>query len=151
VAQEAFLKAYKGIANFRGGASFRTWLLTITLNTARSLRTRSKAKKRSAPELRLDAQGRWPNGNSEERQMEVPDPEARTRPSVLLERKEVKEALEMAIADLDESARQVIVLRDIAGESYEAIAASLGLPTGTVKSRVHRARLDLQARMAHWL
>ena len=59
-------------------------------------------------------------------------------------RGEVKETLERAIAELDEDSRTALVLRDLEGESYEAIAGALGLPLGTVKSRIHRARLELR-------
>jgi RNA polymerase sigma-70 factor (ECF subfamily) len=62
-------------------------------------------------------------------------------------RTELKEALEAAIAALDEESRTAVVLRDLAGESYEDIAAALGLPLGTVKSRIHRARLELRERL----
>ena len=158
VAQEAFVKAYRGLSGFHGHASFRTWLLTITLNCARSLRTRFRAKKRSAKVISIHAdpgaggQGaRGRGADSAEGGLEIADPDASATPAAILERKEVKEALERAIADLDEPSRQVVVLRDLQGESYEAISSALELPLGTVKSRVHRARLELQAKLRPWL
>lgn len=144
-AQDAFLKAYRGLAGFRGGSSFKTWVLKIAINTARSLRARARAKKRGGGMLRLgDRTGSC--GEEEDPRHEVADPRAGTPPA-LLERKELKEAIEDAILDLDEEAREVIVLRDIAGETYQSIAAALGLPLGTVKSRVHRARLEIQRKL----
>jgi len=147
-AQEAFLKAYRSLPAFRGSSTFRTWILTIVLNTARSLRARSRAKKRSARLIRIDAAS--PGAETSETScLDVPDSSA--NPAKLLERKEVKEALERAIAELDDESREVVVLRDISGESYDAIAEALDIPLGTVKSRVHRARLELQKKMARFL
>ena len=89
-----------------------------------------------------------PGGCEEEdSRHELADPRAGASPPALLERKELKEAIEGAILDLEEEAREVIVLRDIAGETYESIAAALGVPLGTVKSRVHRARLEIQKKL----
>jgi RNA polymerase sigma-70 factor (ECF subfamily) len=149
VAQEAFVKAYRGLGTFRGQAAFRTWLLTIATNCARSHRSRQRAKKRFAPIVRLSCAD--PAGEDRGPDLDIPDREPSRSPTGLLERKEVKEALERAIGELEEASRQVLVLRDISGESYEAIAAALDLPLGTVKSRVHRARLEVQARLRPFL
>ena len=150
-AQEALLKIYKGIATFRGGSSLKTWILTVTINTARSQRARARAKKRSGTVVRIDDAGPDAVGSKDRRALDLPDPETSGTPSALIERKEVKEAIERAIAELEEDSRAVIVLRDIACESYESIAASLSLPIGTVKSRVHRARLELRGKLAAWV
>jgi RNA polymerase sigma-70 factor (ECF subfamily) len=147
VAQEAFLKAYRGLAGFRGGSSFKTWVLRIAINTARSFRARARARKRGGGVLRLDDRPRGAGSEDDEPRQEPADPRPGITPPALLERKELKEAIERAILDLEDEAREVIVLRDIAGESYEAIAAALGAPLGTVKSRVHRARLELQRKL----
>jgi RNA polymerase sigma-70 factor (ECF subfamily) len=150
-AQEAFLKAYRGLAGFRGGASFKTWVIRIALNAARSLRTRARARKRGGGQVvSMDglAAGKVADAGSP---IEVADPRDGARPAALLERRELKEAIERAIVELDPEAREVIVLRDLSGQSYEEIAAALGLPLGTVKSRVHRARLELQAKLRPWL
>ena len=147
-AQEAFWKAYRGLRNFRGNSSFKTWILTIALNTARSLKTRQRAKKRSGKTVRLDQpQPCSADPDFREAGLEVPDPDTSCAPARLLERKELVQAIQRAISDLDEESRQVIVLRDISGESYEAMAAFLEIPLGTVKSRVHRARLELQEKL----
>jgi len=144
VAQEAFLKAYRGLSSFRGKSSFKTWILRIALNTARSLRARRRAKKRGGEVVHLSPGTR---DTSDGPAADVPDPDSWSQPATLLERKEVKEAIEKAITELDADSREIIVLRDITGESYEAIAAELSLPIGTVKSRVHRARLELRQKM----
>jgi len=151
VAQDAFLKAYRGLSGFRGSSSFRTWILTIALNTARSLRIRSRAKKRSGKVIHLDAGAPENDEGAGTRAGDVPDPDTSSGPAVLLERKELKDALEKAISGLDDISREIIVLRDIEGESYDAIAEMLDLPLGTVKSRVHRARLEVQGKMTRWL
>jgi RNA polymerase sigma-70 factor (ECF subfamily) len=144
VAQEAFLRAYRSLAGFAGQSSFRTWLLAITTNAARSLATHRRAKKRTAREVRLDA-------GAEGEAIDPPEPEGRGCPEGLAMRAELKEALEAAIAGLDQESRSALVLRDLAGESYEAIASAQGLPLGTVKSRIHRARLLLRERLKKFL
>lgn len=145
VAQDAFLKAYTGLAGFRRNASFRTWILRITLNTARSLQARRQAKKRSGKRVPLSISPQRDEGGT----IEISDGSA--GPDALLLRKEVKEEIEKAILELEPEARQVIVLRDISGASYEEISTALDLPLGTVKSKVHRARLQLRERLAQFL
>ncbi|MBI4604188.1 MAG: sigma-70 family RNA polymerase sigma factor [Planctomycetes bacterium] len=147
-AQEAFLRAFQAIRSFRGGCAFRTWLLTITINAARSYRTRRRALKRGGGRPGFSADRARDPG---ERPYEIADPDTSSSPPRLLERKEVKEALERAIAELEDDAREIVVLRDLSGESYEDIAAALGLPIGTVKSRLHRARLELRGKVARFL
>jgi RNA polymerase sigma-70 factor (ECF subfamily) len=148
VAQDTFLRAYRGIAGFRGGCPFRTWLLTIAANASRSCRSRRRALKRGgAARTMSTAATRDPDDPA----MEIPDPDTSSRPATLAERKELKEALERAIGELDEDARTMVILRDLSGETYEAIAAALELPLGTVKSRLHRARLELREKIARFL
>lgn len=149
VAQEAFLKAYLGLPKFRGGSAFRTWLLAIVLNCARSLETRRHAKKRGGPTASLDAPPYRDDENGP--RADVPDSDLSSGPATLLERKELKEAIEQALAELEPRARELVVLRDLAGESYEAIAEATGLPIGTVKSGIHRARRELQEKLAAWV
>jgi RNA polymerase sigma-70 factor (ECF subfamily) len=144
-AQEAFLKAYRALPGFRLGSSFKTWVIRIALNTAKSIRMRGRAKKRGGGARRAPGPGDEAGG------VEIAGPEVSSSPSALLERKEIKEALEKAIVELEHEAREVIVLRDLSGRSYEEIAAALDLPLGTVKSRVHRARLELQKKLAPYL
>jgi len=149
--QEAFLKVFRALGSFRGESSFKTWVLMITINTIRSMKTRWRAKKRSGKVLRLDPGRAHNDGTGGEGGFDPPDPRTHQTPARLLERKELKEALEKAIFDLDERSREAVVLRDLAGASYDTIAAGMGVPTSTVKSRVHRAHLDLRQRMSRYL
>jgi RNA polymerase sigma-70 factor, ECF subfamily len=144
VAQETFLRAWRARAGFAGQSSFRTWLLVIAANVARSQASRRRAKKRSAPEVRLDSRPR-------EETIDIPEPDGRSCPQGQALRTELKEALEEAILALDGDSRELVVLRDLLGESYESIAAARSLPLGTVKSKIHRARLELRERLGKYL
>ena len=140
ITQEVFLRAFRSMKGFAGQASLRTWLLTITTNTVRSLMTHRKAQKRTGPEVRIHS---GPEGQA----IDIPSSDDLWSPEVQAMRGELKEALEEAIFDLDEESRTAVVLRDLMEETYEAIAKNLGLPLGTVKSRIHRARLELRDRL----
>ncbi len=135
VAQEAFLKAYRNLASFRGEAKFGTWLVSITLNEARSrLRQQNRVKMES-----LD---------------EPPDDEGHVSPALLrdwreipseaLERKEVGALLQNAVTALPTIYREVFVLRDIEGLSVNEAAGALDISIASVKVRLHRARMMLQ-------
>lgn len=138
ISQESFVKAFRALSGFRSQASFRTWILRITVNTAHSFKSRMRAKKRSGPGVRISL-----DPPDEERgAIEIAD--RGETPERLLMRKETKEAIERAIAGLKPDARNLVVLRDISGLSYEEISRSLQMPIGTVKSGVHRARLQLR-------
>jgi len=134
VAQEAFLRAYRGVASFRGEAKLSTWLYGIT--------SRLCLNRLAAGERRLIRQGE-----------EVLDrlAGAGADPSMEVERSEVEQALHRAIAELPEDRRIVVVLRDIEGLSYEEIAAALDLELGTVRSRLSRARTDLKDKLERFL
>jgi RNA polymerase sigma-70 factor (ECF subfamily) len=138
-AQEAFLKAFRSLASFRGEAKFGTWLISITLNEARSrIRRRDAVKMES-----LD---------------EPPDDQGHTSPALLrdwkeipseaLERKEVRGLLQRAISALPQIYREVFQLRDIEQLSVNEAAAALGITTASVKVRLHRARMMLQKNLA---
>ncbi len=144
VAQQAFLKAFRSIAGFTGRSSFRTWLITIATNTARTLSSHRRALKRSGRVVSID-------GGPEGERADPPSPEGRDSPQEQVLRAEFKDAVEEAIASLDADTRAAVVMRDLAGESYEAIAAALELPVGTVKSRIHRARLELREKLKKFL
>ena len=140
VAQESFLKAYRSLEGFKGKASFRTWLLRITLNTARSFHAHRQALKRSGTTATISISA--PKEDADQGDLELSDPG--DDPHQLLEKKELQEIIENAIRSLNDQARRVIILRDILGESYQAIADAEDLTLGTVKTRVHRARLELR-------
>ena len=147
VAQETFLKAWKAVSGFEGKASFRTWLLRITLNTARSFHSRRTALKRSGSTATISMS--TSSGTEDEGDREIAD--SSEEPHQLAEKKELGEVIEKAIGSLQEDARRIIILRDILGESYQAIAGEEGLTLGTVKTRVHRARLELRVILADFL
>lgn len=130
VAQEVFLRAYRGIRAFRGQSSFKTWLYQIAMNAARTHLTRRGRRLEDAVG-RLDEEG--PEGprtmaTSGDLEMQV------------LQR----DRIDRALAQLPDDQRQAIVLRDVEGFEYLEIARLLGIPIGTVESRIFRARAKLR-------
>jgi RNA polymerase sigma-70 factor (ECF subfamily) len=137
-AQEAFLKAFRNLASFRGEAKFGTWLISITLNEARSrLRTRKNIKIESLDET--------PDGQGNVSPALLRD--WREIPSEALERKEVRLVLQQAINDLPAIYREVFLLRDVEELSVSESAESLGISIASVKVRLHRARMMLQKKL----
>jgi len=130
IAQDVFLRVHRALADFRGEARLSTWLYGITSNLC--LNRLASAERRR---MRHD----------EEALMRAPSDAADA--TATMERSEVETALHQAIAELLEERRIVIVLRDLEGLSYEDIAEALVLPLNTVRSRLHRARLDLKSKM----
>lgn len=131
VVQEAFLNAYQSLHTFKGDAEFFTWLYRIAFNTAISL----KRKKRAI--ISLDAGGR-------EGGIDPDDHSEYIKPGAALERSEQETQLQDALTRLSHEHREVLVLKDIEGLKYEDIAEILGVPIGTIRSRLHRARLELR-------
>jgi RNA polymerase sigma-70 factor (ECF subfamily) len=137
-AQEAFLKAFRNLANFRGEAKFSTWLVSITLNEARSrLRSRKNVKMESLDDP--------PEGQGQISPALLRD--WREIPSEALERKEVRHLLQQAITDLPLIYRQVFLLRDVEELSVNESAEALGITVASVKVRLHRARIMLQKKL----
>ncbi len=134
VAQEAILKAFRGLAQFRGEAKFSTWLTRIVVNEARM-------RLRRAPMESLDAM-QEEDGSAEYRPALMAD--WSLLPSELVERKEIREEIEAALAQLSPALRQVLVLRDVEEHNIAETAAALGLTETVVKVRLHRARLKLR-------
>jgi len=130
LAQDVFVKMFFSLKHFQGKALFSTWLYRITVNGC--LNHRRKRMR----DLQL-------NGLLDGPESILCD--GASNPHSLLERKELRVALETAIQALPEERRIVLILRDIEGLSYEEIADSLGLELGAVRSRLHRARLEVQA------
>lgn len=138
-AQEAFLKAYRGLRSFRAEAKFSTWLMSIVLNEARNRLRRKNARQMES----LD---------------EPPSDEGHVSPALLrdwheipsetLERMEVRAMLRDAIAALPAIYKEVLLLRDVEEMSVEESAIAMGISQGAVKVRLHRARLMLQKRLA---
>ena len=137
-AQEAFLKAFRNLANFRGDSKFSTWLISITLNEARS-RLRSKKI------ARLESLDTPPEGEGHVTPALLRD--WREIPSEALERKEVRSLLQEAITDLPTIYRDVFLLRDVEELSVSESAEALGITIASVKVRLHRARIMLQKKL----
>ena len=140
LAQETFLKAFSALASFRKGAAFSTWLYAIALNQVRTEYRRRKSMKGQAM-LSLDAAG----GPGDEPDGRPREPAGRgPGPADEAGRKEEAALLHRALARLDEEYREAVVLRDLEGLSYEEIAEAVGVPPGTVRSRIHRGRAALR-------
>ncbi len=130
VAQEAFIKAYRAIGNFRGDSAFYTWLYRIAINTAKNWLV---AQKRRPPASDIDAV------DAEQYDMESRLKDKGTPENELL-REEIKDTVYSTIAELPEDLRTAIMLREMEGMSYEEIATTMECPIGTVRSRIFRAR-----------
>lgn len=130
VTQEAFIKAYRALPNFRGESAFYTWLYRIAVNTAKN---------------HLAVQARRPSGNnydvSKIEQIEGADAlkEYATPENILL-KNELQATVLKAIEELPEDLKTAIMLREVEGLSYEEIASVMECPIGTVRSRIFRAR-----------
>lgn len=137
VTQEAFIKAYRALPNFRGDSAFYTWLYRIAVNTAKNY---------------LVAQRRRPPG----RDVEIEDAEYydggeglkdQASPEHLMMSEEIKRAVFDTIEALPDDLRTAITLRELEGMSYEDIASVMDCPVGTVRSRIFRAREAIDKRV----
>lgn len=131
VAQEAFVKAYRALPNFRGDSAFYTWLYRIAINTAKNYLVSQGRRAPTSTETEIEDAETFDDGDHL-RDLNTPD-------SMLLT-KEVAGAVNRAIDQLPEDLRTAIVLRELEGLSYEEIAESMQCPIGTVRSRIFRAR-----------
>jgi RNA polymerase sigma-70 factor (ECF subfamily) len=131
VVQEAFLNAYQSLDSFKGDSLFFTWLYRIAVNTAISL----KRKKRAM--VRID-------GRNGEAVIDPLDPSEESRPGHALEQAEQGRRIQHALSRLSPEHRAVLVMKDMEGQKYETMAEVLGVPIGTIRSRLHRARLELR-------
>ena len=132
VVQEAFLNAYQSLESFKGDSLFFTWLYRIAVNTAISW----KRKRRVV--VSIDA------GRNGEPAVDPADPSDLSRPGHALEQAEQERRIHNALARLSPEHRAVLVMKDMEGHKYEAMAEVLGVPIGTIRSRLHRARLELR-------
>ena len=143
LSQETFLQAFRNISGFRGDADLRTWLYRIALNQARN-RWRWWKRRRRDRTVSLDApashSSETPLGATLRGRDEI-DPEEQAL------RRERERALQTALRALSRPYREVIVLRDIEGLSYEEVALALEISVGTVKSRLSRGRTELRRRL----
>jgi len=130
VTQEAFIKAYRGLANFRGDSAFYTWLYRIAINTAKNYLV---AAGRKMPEIGVDAQ------DAEQFEGATLLQENAT-PERLMLAEEIKHRVYDTIESLPAELKTAITLRELEGLSYEEIAEVMDCPIGTVRSRIFRAR-----------
>lgn len=138
VAQEAFIKAYRGLKNFRGDSAFYTWLYRIAINTAKN---HLVSKSRRMPDDDIDAQeAEQYDGGDMLRELGSPEHEALSE--------EIKKTLHAAIESLPDDLRIAITLRELEGLSYEEIAEAMECPIGTVRSRIFRARESIEIELA---
>ncbi|MBN2494641.1 MAG: sigma-70 family RNA polymerase sigma factor [Deltaproteobacteria bacterium] len=147
LAQEVFLTVFRAIQDFREESRLSTWLYRITRNHCLN---RLKFLKRRAHEKQLsfeDARQADLHGQAIHRPVAAQVP----RPDRLVEGKQIEAIVNDQIAALNEEHRELVVLRDLEHLSYEEIRSITGLPIGTIKSRLHRARMDLARRMAPFL
>ena len=134
LAQEAFVKAWQGLASFQGESSFSTWVYRLTTNLCIDHIRKQKRREGVAPSVSLDDED---SGWAEPADRE-------SDPQLLLEKSERGRALARGLARLPSWQRRVLVLRELSGLSYQEIAAALDIDLGTVKSRIARSRLSLR-------
>ena len=132
VVQEAFLSAYQSLDSFKGDSLFFTWLYRIAVNTAISL----KRKQRVVLSIHTSRDG--------EPIADPSDPSEVNRPGHALEQEEQERRIQQALSRLSPEHRAVLVMKDMEGQKYEDMADVLDVPIGTIRSRLHRARLELR-------
>ena len=134
LAQEAFVKAWQGLASFQGESSFATWVYRLTTNLCIDYLRKQKRREGVEPAVSLDdADSGWAEPADRE-----------SDPQLLLEKSERGKALARGLAQLPDWQRRALVLRELSGLSYQEIGAALDIDLGTVKSRIARARLNLR-------
>jgi RNA polymerase sigma-70 factor (ECF subfamily) len=143
--QEAFLKAFESIANFQGKSAFFTWIFRIAVNLSLSYQRKRNVRFTVSLEATSDQDDTRTGGPAASvSDNRWPDPAGETAAA------ETRRQVAAALLGLDEEHRAVLVLRDVEGLDYQAIADVLELPVGTVKSRIFRGRLALRERLASW-
>lgn len=138
VAQEAFIKAYRALPNFRGESAFYTWLYRIGVNTAKNHLVSQGRRAPTSTEVEAEEAEQYESGDLL-RDYDTPERMLQTR--------QIGETVNAAMQDLPEDLRTAIVLREIEGLSYEEIASMMGCPIGTVRSRIFRAREAIAERL----
>ena len=133
VVQESMIKAFGALADFDGRSGFRTWLMRIVVNTALDWGRRRNRR------------ATLPIGDGTGGPAEIPEPADDVDPALGLHREDLRRALDRALDRLTPALRSTFVLFAESGLSYKEIAEALGIPIGTVMSRIHSAREKLQA------
>ena len=132
VVQDAFLNAYQALGHFKGDSLFFTWLYRIAVNTAISLKRKQRVV------VRMDA------SREAGAALEPADDSELSRPGHALEQAELERRVQNALSRLSPEHRAVLIMKDMEGQKYDTMAEILGVPIGTIRSRLHRARLELR-------
>lgn len=148
LAQDIFITLYTSIDGFREESRLSTWLYRITVNLCRNrIKYLSRRRKSRAPSL----EERGDRGIPQETAPGTPTLMSSVpRPDRLAEGRQMETIIQRELAGLDPEQRELLVLRDIEGMSYSEMEAVVGLPLGTIKSRLHRARLTLKERVSKY-
>jgi len=138
LAQEVFISVFESIKDLKEEIKFDAWLTQITLNHCRNrwkyLKRRQYFSSDSLDDPIETEDGSMPRA--------ITDPS--DNPEILLEKKMIRQLIQRGLLELKEDQRELLVLRDLQGFSYEEMGETLGLPEGTIKSKLHRARMDLK-------
>jgi RNA polymerase sigma-70 factor (ECF subfamily) len=140
LAQEIFTAAYQNLKKFRGESKFSTWLFQIGANRGKNRFKYLKRRGFFASKGPSDG-----DNDKESLQREIPD--LSNNPETMLSGKQIQRIVQQAIDELDPDHKEIVILRDIEGFSYDEIAVILGLPEGTTKSRLHRARMVVKEKL----
>jgi len=138
IAEDAFVKAWRNLAVFRGECAFSTWLYRIAVNTARDY-LRAEARQQTVPLTAITE-----DGEDDGREWDIPVTSGDGVPEASVERKETILAVRRAVESLPDDMRRVVVMRDLNEMTYAEIAEVLGIELGTVKSRLNRGRAALK-------
>jgi len=130
VAQEVFIKVFRALPKFRGDSSFYTWIYRIAVNTSKNHLV-SKSRRIQNTQLEFEEAESFAN-NEDQRNLDTPD--------AVYARGELEKTMAKAIDALPGELKSAIIMREVDGLSYEAIAAQMDCPIGTVRSRIFRAR-----------
>jgi RNA polymerase sigma-70 factor (ECF subfamily) len=136
VVQRAFINAFRKIQEFKGDSAFSTWIYRIAFNQAISFRRENKRTTVSIYAKDDD---------------KIVEPAVESNPTEKLETEETQKKVQQALEQLEEGDRQIILLKDLQGHSYDEIASIMQIPKGTVRSRLHRARLELKSKLKSYI
>jgi RNA polymerase sigma-70 factor (ECF subfamily) len=137
IVQRAFINAFRKIQEFKGDSAFSTWIYRIAFNQAISFRRENKRNTVSI------------YGKDDDNK--VVEPAVELNPTEKIEGEETQKKVQQALELLEEGDRQIILLKDLQGHSYDEIAAIMQIPKGTVRSRLHRARLELKSKLKSYI
>jgi len=136
IVQRAFINAFRKIQEFKGDSAFSTWIYRIAFNQAISFR---RENRRTMVSLQA---------TEDDKSVE---PAVESNPTEKLEGEETQKKVQQALDQLEEGDRQIILLKDLQGHSYDEIAGIMQIPKGTVRSRLHRARLELKSKLKSYI